>query len=132
MVLAQKMHEAHHPVVSRPRARRRTSPLQRLINNRIVCVLLLAAVVCFAATAYVGAYARVTEKGYQRARLLAQLKTLRLENEDLRLRVEALRDPGQIAEFAIKNGMVQSQEMAYLSPTTQPRVAQNMERSDYR
>lgn len=110
-----------------PRRRRRTNLLHALLHNRMACVLILALAVTSMLSVYVGAYARATEMGYHRAELLSRLKTFRLENESLRLKLETMRQPDSIAEFAIANGMEQGENMAYLKLTDQPRVAQNVE-----
>ena len=81
---------------------------------------------------YASAYARVTQKGYHKADLMTQLRYVRLENESLRLRLEKLRQPDNIAAFAIANGMAQGKTLAYLRLTDRPTLAQNAERGDVR
>lgn len=124
-MLAQRRYEAVRPAARRLRKRRRTNLLRALIRNRMACVLMLALAVSFILSVYVSAYARAMETGYHRTELLSRLKVLRQENESLRLKLEALRQPDNIAEFAIANAMEPSTDIAYLTPTTQPHVARN-------
>lgn len=126
-MMAQNSYEMTRPVTGKTRNKRRTSPFRALLRNQIACILLVAAVVCLIANVYISAYAGVVEKGYEKANLMSRLKTLRLENERLRIQLDEMRQPDAITKFADKNGMKQSDEMAYLSPTYQPKVAQNTE-----
>jgi len=126
-MLAQRRYEAVRPAARRLRKRRRTNFLRALIRNRMACVLMLALAVSFILSVYVSAYATAMETGYHRTELLSRLKVLRQENESLRLKVEALRQPDNIAEFAIANAMEPSTDIAYLTATTQPHVARNLE-----
>jgi cell division protein FtsL len=126
-LLAQRRYEVVRPVSARPRKRRRVGFLRALIRNRMACVLLLALAASFILSVYVGAYARATETGYHRGELLAQLKSLRLENERFRLQLEELRQPDRIAEFALASGMEQGRAMVYLRPVEQPSIARNLD-----
>jgi len=131
-MLAQRSHEVARPVAFKPRRRRRANLLHTLTHNRMACVLMLAAAVSFLLSVYVSAYARATENGYQRTGLLSHLRQVRLENESLRVQLEELRQPGEIAAFAARTGMEQGKRMAFLRPVKQPHVAQNTEHADIR
>ena len=127
-MLAQSRYEVARPTaVLRPKRRRRVGLLRKLFRNRMLCVLLLALSALFVCSFYVGAYAKATETGYQRGELLSQLKTLRLENEQLRLKLEELRQPERIALFAVANGMEQGTRMTYVRAIEQPNIARNLD-----
>jgi hypothetical protein len=117
------------PVSVRPRAKKakRTTLLRSLLGNQMARVIVVALVVTCILSVYVSAYARATETGYHRGDLMAQLKSLRLENETLRLRLDQARQPDQIAQFATENGMEQSTKMVYLAPRENQNVARNLE-----
>jgi cell division protein FtsL len=131
-MIAQKKYEVARPVVRRPKRRKRTNLLRGLINNQMVCVLLVAIAVLFMLIPYASAYAKVMEKGYHKADLMAGLSNMRLENEALRLRLESLREPDRIAQFATAIGMVSSEALAYLRPVSRPNLAQNPEPGNLR
>ncbi|HUV05206.1 MAG TPA: hypothetical protein VMX94_08875 [Armatimonadota bacterium] len=103
-----------------------------LVRSRMACVLLLAVAVSFVLSVYVGAYARATENGYHKSDLLGCLRAVSIENESLRLNLDAIRKPDDIEGFALANGMVQGSKMAYLKSIREPRVARNVERQDMR
>ena len=124
-MLAQKKQAVRQYSGNRGSKRRKKNILLRMLANRMVGILLLASVVCFVLTVYVGAYARVTEEGYHKAELLAQLKELRVENEKLSVSVDNLRQPGRVAAFAQENGMLVGDKMVYLKPQTDSHLAQN-------
>lgn len=129
-MIAQRKHEVIRPVVSvRPRVRkaRRTNLLRALMQNRMACVIMLAMAVSFVLSVYVSAYATATETGYHKGELMSQLKSLRLENEMLRLKLEETRQPDQIAAFAFANGMEQGTKMVYLAPNEQQNIARSLE-----
>lgn len=126
-MLAQNRLEFVRPLVSRPRKRKHVNILRALMHNQMACILLLAVAVLLLLIPYASAYARVTQKGYHKADLLSHLRNVRLESESLRLDLEALRQPDRIAQFAVANGMEQSSKMAYLRPTGEPRLAQNVD-----
>lgn len=96
-----------------------------MLSNNMVGILLLASMVCFVLTVYVGAYARVTEDGYHKAELLTQLKELQVENEKLSVSLDNLRQPGRVAVFAQESGMRVGDKMVYLKPQTDSHLAQN-------
>lgn len=126
-MIVQRRYEAVRPAPVRARRRsKRVNLLRVLLCNRMVCVLLLALVVSSVLSVYVGAYATATETGYRRSDLVSQLKSLRLENEMLRLKLEQARQPSRIAEFALASGMEQSKDMVYLRTNEQPKIAQNL------
>jgi len=131
-MLAQRRHEVLLPIDRRPRGRRRKSLLRMLVRSRMACVLLLAVAVSFVLSVYVGAYARATENGYHKSDLLGCLRAVSIENESLRLNLDAIRKPDDIEGFALANGMVQGSKMAYLKSIREPRVARNVERQDMR
>jgi len=106
--------------------------LRKLLCNRMICILLLASVVCAVLTVYAGAYARVTEEGYRKGELLSHLRDLKVQNEELRVTLDALRQPDQVAEFALANGMHPGDRMAYLKPADEPRLARNIGGQDVR
>lgn len=124
-MLAYKRQEVWK-VPRKTKARRRHWLMRVLLCNRLVCVILVAAVVCLGLTVYVGAYARVVEKGYQRSDMLAQLTALKIENQDLRVELDGLRRPDRIVRLAAEMGMRPSTEMAYLNcPGSELWVAEN-------
>lgn len=127
MVLAQRRYEVARPASARPRRRRRIGILRAFIRNRMACVLVLALTASLVFCIYVAAYARATETGYQGGELLGQLKSLRLDNERLRLKLEELRQPDSIAEFALASGMEQGKMMVYLRPIEQPNIARSLD-----
>lgn len=129
---AQRLQEVGGSVSRPQRRRQRPGPFAAVFNSPIVCLILLASVLCFGSIVYISAYARVYEKGCRKADLVKHLNALRLDNEQLRLDVEKLRQPDRIASFALAGGMKQSEEMAYLKPVEHPAVAQNVERIDER
>ena len=131
-MLAQRRHEIARAAAFRPRRRRRANLVHALTHNRMACVLMLAAAVSFLLGVYVSAYARATESGYERTELLSYLRQVRLENESLRLQLEGLRQPDEIAAFALESSMEQGKKMAFLRPVKQPHVAQNTEHADIR
>lgn len=124
-MLAQKRYEVAKPTVVRPRRRRRVGLLRKVFCNRMVCVLLFALGALFVLSVYVGAYAKATETGYQRGELLTRLKAVKLENEQLRLKLEELRQPERIATFAVANGMEQGTSMMYIRAIEQSSIARN-------
>jgi hypothetical protein len=124
-MLAQRKYQTEQPIAVQPRRRRKINPLARWVQSPIVRILVLAAAAVFVATIYVGAYAKATEKGYDRARLLSHLREVKLENECFRMQIEELRQPDRIAAFAAGHKMVEGERMAYLRPVQRSRVAQN-------
>jgi cell division protein FtsL len=100
--------------------------MQALLHDRMVRVLFAAAAVCLLMCVYTRAYDGFTQKGYQRANLMNNLVQIRKENERLRLELEMLRQPTRIENFARSNGMKPSEEMAFVRPAGQPRLAQNV------
>lgn len=98
----------------------------------MACVLLLAVGALLLLIPYAGVYARATEQNYLKVDLLSQVRDLRMENESLRLRLESLRQPDEIAAFALENGMEQSTRLAYLKSVGQPNLARNTAREDPR
>lgn len=128
----QRRYEVAHPIAYRPKRRKKENLLRALIHNQMVCVLLLAVGVLLLLIPYASAYARVTQKGYHKADLLSQIRSVRLENESLRLGMEELRQPSRIAAFALENGMVQGKALAYIRPAERPNLAQNTERGNMR
>ena len=130
-MLAQMKHEVVvRPIVRQPRGRKRKNLLRALFHNQMACILLLAVAVLFLLIPYASAYARVTEKGYQKTNLMSSLRELRLENESLRVSLEELRQPDRIAAFAAENGMEQGTTLAYLRPTSRPNLAKSIDHGD--
>lgn len=128
-MIAQRSHEVMRPVAVRPRARkaRRLNVLQSLIQSKMACVIVLAMAVSLVLIVYVSAYATATQTGYHRGELLSQLKGLRLENESVRLKLEQVRHPDQIAVYALANQMEQGTKMVYLAPNEHQNIARNPE-----
>ncbi len=128
-MIAQKRQEVMRPVVVRPRARKAKRPnlLRAMIQNRMVCVIMLALAVSVMLSVYVTAYAKATETGYHRGDLITKLKDLRLENETLRLKLEQVRQPDEIAKYALANNMEQGTRMVYLAPNVEQKVARNLD-----
>lgn len=58
---------------------------------------------------YVGLYAKITQHGYTRARLMNEYKQAKMENQYLRAEQRMLACPDRLAEAAQKAGMVQSE-----------------------
>lgn len=127
-MLAQNSYDMVRPANGRSRHKRKTGLFSTLFSNPIICILLVAGVLCLVASVYISAYAGVQEKGYVKSDLNRKLKTIRLENDRMRLELDKLRQPEEITKFANTSKMKQNEEMAYLSPSIQPKVAQNTER----
>lgn len=124
-MIAQKKLEVRQHSAKKAAGRKKKGLLLKVFSNKMACILLLASVVCFVLTVYVGAYARVTEEGYRKGELLANLKDLRIENEKLEVTLDNLRQPGRVAIFAQENGMLVGGKMVYLKPQVEPHLAQN-------
>ncbi|MHB1455422.1 MAG: hypothetical protein ACYC0V_00745 [Armatimonadota bacterium] len=124
-MIAQNSYGLARPASRHARQRRKMRPIATFFKNPIVCILLVAAVSCVVASIYISAYAVTNEKGNQKASLSMKLKAIRLENDRMRLELDKLRKPDEITKFATSKKMKQNEEMAYLSPTSQPKVAQN-------
>lgn len=124
-MLAQNSYDMARPETRRTRQRRKMGSIAALFKNPIVCILLVAVISCVIFSVYISAYAVTNEKGNQKAALTSRLKAIRLENDRLRLELDKARKPDEITKFATSKKMKQSEEMAYLSPTSQPKVAQN-------
>ncbi|MBP6964267.1 MAG: hypothetical protein KBC96_07670 [Armatimonadetes bacterium] len=122
---AQKKRETRKTSSSRASGKGKPGLLGRFFCNKMVRVLLVASVICFGATMYVGAYARFTRDGYRKAELLAQLRDLNVENERLEVGLTGLRQPERVAAFAVQNGMSVGDRMVYLEQDVQPSLAQN-------
>ncbi len=133
-MLAQRRHEVRRysvprrPRTARPAGRKKIGAFQKMLGNSMVCILVLAAAVCFMLTLYVGAYAKVTETGCRRGELQSRLRAVRSENEELRATLNALRQPDRVAEFGLAHGMQPAGDnMTYLKLADEPHVAQNLE-----
>lgn len=127
-MLAQNSYNMARPVTRRTKQRRKMGPIVALFRNPIACILLAAGLLGLVFSIYISAYAVTNEKGNQKADLAMQLKAIRLENDRLRLQLDKLKKPDEITKFANSKKMKQSEEMAYVSPTSQPKVAQNTDR----
>jgi len=92
---------------------------------RLCCVLAVAITFILA---YVGMYARVTDIGYRRAALLAELRRVRLENEALRVEIQALTSPERLSAAAYALGMTQEMQVSFV-PTEQPINVASAERN---
>lgn len=127
-MLAQDSYDAARPIRHKVVKKRKRSLFSVVVKSQIARILIVAAAACIIAKVYVGAYAGNQEKGYQKSDLSIRLRQIRLENDRLRLELDRLRQPDAITQFAISNGMKQSDEMAYLDPPNQPNIAQNTDR----
>lgn len=126
-MIAQNSYGIARPSSRHARQRRKMKSITAFLRNPIVCILLVAGILCVIASVYISAYAVTNEKGNEKADLSIKLKAIRLENDRLRLELDRLRKPEKITEFATSQKMKQNEEMAYLSPTSQPKVAQNID-----
>jgi len=100
--------------------------LRFLLFDRVTVILASAAIICFGATVYIGAYARVTVKGYEKADMVSQLNNLKIENQELRIKLDTLRRPDRITQLALARHMRPATEMAFLkSPDNDLWVAEN-------
>ncbi len=124
-MLANERFNSIQSTNGRSRSKRKPSLFAVLLKSPIVGVLLIAGVFCVIANIYIGAYAGVQEKGYQKSQLNIKLRQLKLENDRLKLQLDQLRQPDEITKFANTIKLKQNEEMAYLSPYNQPKVAQN-------
>lgn len=123
--MAQKKLEVRQHSAKKSAGRKKKSLILRMFSNKMVGILLLASVICFVLTVYVGAYARVIEEGYHKGELLSQLRDLRIENEKLEVNLDNLRQPSRVAQFAQENGMLIGEKMVYLEAQVTPHLAQN-------
>ncbi len=124
-MLAQKKLEVRQHSAKKAAERKKKSLILRIFANKMVGILLLASIICFVLTVYVGAYARVTEEGYHKGELLSQLRDLRIENEKLEVNLDNLRQPARVAQFAQENGMLAGEKMVYLDTQVESHLAQN-------
>ncbi|MDI6826948.1 MAG: hypothetical protein QME62_00530 [Armatimonadota bacterium] len=125
-MLAQKRHEVRYEVAPRVIRRKRKGLVGLILGNRMLKILMVA-VACFSVlTVYVGAHAKVIKQGYEKAYLQSRLKALEIENQELRVQLDILRQPDRITKLAIANGMVPAQQMAYVQcPIRELWVAEN-------
>ena len=84
----------------------------------VVAVLALAALLC-----YVALWANVTQKGYQRARVVAELQDLNAQNEVLRAQLATLKSPGRICSVARLAGMQPVERCDYIIARSEAQVA---------
>lgn len=132
MVLAEKRYKEASSSVSQIRGKKRRGLIRAVVNSIMVCVCLASVIMCLVACVYVGVYAKATESGYRKSDLLAELRALRTENEELRLDLERQRRPAEIEAFATENGMQQVSPVAYLGePTGEAQIAQNVRDGEY-
>lgn len=131
-VLAEKRYKETCSAVSQVRRKKRRSLIYAVVNSIVAFVCVVSVVICLVACVYVGVYAKATESGYRKSDLLAELRALRTENEELRLDLERRRRPAEIEAFATQNGMQQVSPVAYLGrPTGEPQIAQNVGDGEY-
>lgn len=132
MVLAEKRYKEASSSVSQIRGKKRRGLIRAVVNSIMVCVCLVSVIMCLVACVYVGVYAKATESGYRKSDLLAELRALRTENEELRLDLERRRRPAEIEAFATENGMQQVSPVTYLGePTGEAQIAQNVRDGEY-
>lgn len=125
-MLAQKRHEVRYEIAPKTRRRKRKGLLGLLFSNPMVAILVIAATCFGVLTVYVSAYAKVAKQGYEKSDLQSYLKTLKIENQELRVQRDILRQPDRITRLAIENGMVPAQQMAYVQcPTRELWLAEN-------
>jgi cell division protein FtsL len=72
---------------------------------------------------YVGFYAMITQKGYERARLSAELKKAKTENEYLHAELRVLSSPDRLAAAAVSAGMIPSENVQIVRIPTSVTVA---------
>jgi cell division protein FtsL len=79
-------------------------------------VVLLVLIALGILLGYVGVYAKVTKNGYCRARLNAQVRETRVENQRLRADIQMLSSPDRLGRIAMSAGMQFSGDFDYVRP----------------
>ena len=90
---------------SAPVARRRPNR-KRMSGQQLAGVIIFGFFLLAFLFAQVGLYAKVSESGYERADLVANVKELKAENALLQAKLERLRSPERLSAIAMCEGMV--------------------------
>ncbi len=131
-MLAEKRYEVARHVDYRPKRRKKASIFGAMMRSQMACILAVAVAALLLLIPYVSAYAKATQKGYDKAALLSHLHKVKMVNETLRIKLDALRQPERIEEFAVASKMLQSQQIAYLRNAGHSNVAQNVDNREIR
>lgn len=116
MAVALKQQDKERNVQPRMSKRRRS-------RSRRMLACLGAAVLLSGLMCYVGLYAMITQKGYERARLSAELKKAKTENEYLQAELRVLSSPDRLAAAAVSAGMIPSENVQIVRIPTSVAVA---------